>query len=279
MGGQRASAGGGATGGNSSHAGQDSGGTDSGAAADAGVESGGGATGGNSSHAGQGSGGTGNSTAGGGDSGKETGGTATGGTLSAAGGAGADGDPPVTGITVSNGYATGYGFQGYWSTWADVVAIDPECPSPCFENGGGSVCVQGTVPPPPAGSTSHGVQSAVTWNLNQSMEESPMFDGLNGLTVDLSSYSILRIGIEQRSGEGTRFFAGVFSAAKKKTLCGPVAPAMDEIHFQDLETLCMGSGDEPLTEEDLQNAVAVVVIALSEQPSSFDFCITHVSFE
>ena len=108
-----------------------------------------------------------------------------------------------------------------------------------------------------------------------------MFDGVNGLTVDLSSYSILRIGIEQRSGEGTRFFAGLFSLAKGKTLCGPVAPAMNEIHFQDLETLCMqsGIGPEPLTEEDLQSAVAVVVIALSEQPSSFDYCITHVSFE
>jgi hypothetical protein len=108
-----------------------------------------------------------------------------------------------------------------------------------------------------------------------------MFDGVNGLTVDLSSYSILRIGIEQRSGEGTRFLAGVFSEAKKKTLCGPVAPAMNEIRFEDLETLCTqyGISREPLTEEDLQSAVAVVVIALSERPSSFDFCITHVSFE
>jgi hypothetical protein len=237
------------------------------------VDSGAGATGGKPSGGqdGQDSGGAHTGAAGAASSGNESGGAAVGGGgPSGAGGTGTSGEPSVAGITVSNGYGRGYGFQGYWETFVyEEAVISPTCPSPCFADSGGAVCVQGTVGP------STMAQGMLTWNLDESVDRA---SGLG--TVDLSNTRTLTIGVQQGAGHGSSLWAGVYSDTANGTACARISAGTSVLRLRDLVTNCaLGIGGDRLT--DLRRVMWVSVIASSEDGTvtPFDFCITHVSFE
>lgn len=234
----------------------------------------GGDTGGGSSSGGGQTGGAKNSGSGGDESTDEPGEAAGGATPSPSGGAGAGADPVVTGITVSNGYATGYGFQGYWYTEALEATLTPKCPSPCFSNSGGSLCVE--VTPDSDGGVGLGL---AVWNLNQPAKAGP---GRSEDTADITSYTTLKIGVEQRAGDELQLIAAVHPNTEHDTGCALIATGMNTIVLRDLTTRCFApssSYGESLVDEDLQNATNLLVQATSSSPTPYEFCITHVSFE
>lgn len=228
-------------------------------------------------------GGTGGTTAdggrvsgGGGGSAESGGAQATGGAGNVSGGTGGivgtggtepSGRPVVAGITVSNGYATGYGLQGYWYSWiyGEASAV-PECPDPCFSQGGAALCFSGT---------REGGQVGVIWNLNQSRDADPTEAGDS---ADLSAYTTMTLEIrDNMAAMGTVY---VTLSTGTESGCMMLASGSNVLPLLDFVDECWAPPDVPdvMTLEELRS---IRTLAISTWPGDtpVDYCLAHLSFE
>jgi hypothetical protein len=197
--------------------------------------------------------------------------TGIGGT-SGTGGSLAGAQPAVTGISVSNGYGTGYGFQGYWAAIAtEESTVSPECPSPCLSESGGAVCVSGTV-----GLNRQLDTVGLFWTLNQGVDASPADEGD---PADMSAYSTIVIDVQVNSSEPLDLHLAL--RHWPDDYCIPIEPGTNRVSVWDMQASCWGGA---FLTPDVLDEVTLLTVRVSSAygattPTPLDICITHLSFE